>query len=653
MRSRSFLSSAAGLLLLTSATIAPVLADDWQPVAPEDLAMTAEPRAPGAAAIYLYRQVDRDDNEPGEVVYERIKVLSEAGRKYADLEIPFEKSKESVREIRARTIRPDGTIAKFDGTIFEKAIVKGRGIKYLAKTLALPDVQVGSIIEYRYRHSFEPNFVFNSHWILSQELYTRLARFSLQAYSGFGLTWSWPVGFPAGTEPPREKNGKIRLETRDVPAFVVEDDMPPEDALKTRVEFIYSDDEDPVKDPDAYWKRFGKKHFHVVDDFADEPRVMVQALAQIVQPGDADEVKLRKIYERCQQIRNVTFDRQVTAEESKRENLKAAHDVGDVWQRGHGDAFQVTWLFMALARAAGLQADPVLVSTRDQYFFDRRTMNPWQLNSNVVVVKLAGKDLFLDPGTVYTPFGMLPWHETAVVGLRLDKQGGGWLSTPAPVPTDSRIERRAVLKMTDSGALAGKLTVTYSGLEAHWRRLEERDDDARARREYLEEEVKSFVPTGINVKLTNAPDWSSSAPTLVAEFDLEVPGWADMAGRRALLAVGLFGNEEKYQFTHAAREHPLYFSFPYQHLDDITIELPADWQVSSVPTAKSNDQTVLVYSVATDSNGQTLHVKRSITLNLVVLAVKYYDSVREFFQAVRAGDEEQIVVSRSATPTKS
>ncbi len=51
-------------------------AADWPPVTPEELKMTSEPKAPGAPAIYLFRQVDRDDSVPKEYVYARIKIRS-------------------------------------------------------------------------------------------------------------------------------------------------------------------------------------------------------------------------------------------------------------------------------------------------------------------------------------------------------------------------------------------------------------------------------------------------------------------------------------------------------------------------------------------------------------------------------------------------
>ncbi len=116
-----------------------VSGDEWLPISPEELKMTSEPKASGAPAIILYRQIDRDDSDsrtPHEYNYVREKIFTEEGRKYADVEIPFFKENENVHSIKARTIRPDGTIVNFDGKIYEKEIVKARGLKYLAKTIS-------------------------------------------------------------------------------------------------------------------------------------------------------------------------------------------------------------------------------------------------------------------------------------------------------------------------------------------------------------------------------------------------------------------------------------------------------------------------------------------------------------------------------------
>src|SRR3974390_729290 len=209
---RVFLSSTVLVLLLIVVLPSRCRARGFPPVTPEELKMTSEPKAPGAAAVILYREVDRDDNAhtSHEDNYIRIKGLTEEGRKFGDVEIEFDKADENVASIHARTIRPDGSAVEFDGKVFEKVITKAQGLKYLAKTFTLPDVPIGSIIEYRFTYDFTENLIFNSNWILSSDLFTKQAKFSLKPYEAqyYGgtmrLRWTWqggPGGAPATQRP--------------------------------------------------------------------------------------------------------------------------------------------------------------------------------------------------------------------------------------------------------------------------------------------------------------------------------------------------------------------------------------------------------------------------------------------------------------------
>jgi hypothetical protein len=234
--------------------------------------------------------------------------------------------------------------------------------------------------------------------------------------------------------------------------------------------------------------------------------------------------------------------------------------------------------------------------------------------------------------------------------LRLDKEGGTWVTTPLPDPKDSRIERKARLKLTSSGTLEGKLTVTYTGQEALWRRLEERGEDDTDRKQYLENQIKADIPAAADVELSNRPDWDSAAQTLVAEYELTIPGWAAGAGQRALLPVGLFGAQDKRSFQHMTRIHPLYFNFPHQSADDVSIELPAAWQVVSTPKPRDLDHKGVVYSISTEGKNGSLAVNRVVTINMTIVGIKYYPTIQDFFQTVRAGDEEQVILLAAKNP---
>jgi hypothetical protein len=244
---------------------------------------------------------------------------------------------------------------------------------------------------------------------------------------------------------------------------------------------------------------------------------------------------------------------------------------------------------------------------------------------------------------------MLPWTKTGVNGLKLDKDGGSWLQTELPDSTRSQVLRKAELKLNDTGELDGKVTVTFTGLEAAWRRLEERLADDAERKKYMEDELKGSVPVGCEVELTNQPDWKSSSSTLVAEYTLKVPGWVSGAGRRALMPVGLFSATEKHLFDHAERVQPIYFTFPFQRSDDVTIEMPLGWQISTTPPAEKQDQHVVAYTLQAENDKGTLHLNRSLSVDLLLLDTKYYAALRSFFQGVRTADEQQVILLPAGT----
>jgi hypothetical protein len=629
----------------------------FQPISPDELKMKSDPKAPGAPAIILYRQVDRDDNgyTSHEDNYIRIKILTEEGRKYADVEIPFFKDRENITALKARSIRPDGSTADFDGKVFEKSIVKAKGLRYLAKTFTLPDVQVGGIIEYAYTRDLAENLIFDSHWILSDELFTKHAKFSLKRYVGnyeqWAVRYSWQF-LPEGTEPPKEGQDKvIRLEAQNIPAFQAEDFMPPENELKSRVDFIYSN-ESFESDADKFWHNKGKKLNDRLESFIGKKKAMEQAVSQIVSASDSPEVKARKIYARVQQIRNTSFEVRKTEEEQKRAKEKDNGNVEDVWKRGYGDGVELTWLYLALVRAAGIEAYGVWASDRRNYFFNPKVMDSTKLDVDVVLLKLNGKDVYCDPGAAFAPFGMLPWEETSVTGLRMDKNGGSWVQTSLPESSASRIERKAKLKLDEStGSLEGKLTLTFTGLEAMRRRVEERHEDETERKKFLEDQVREYIPAAIDIDLANKPDWSSSENPLVAEFDLKVPGWASAAGRRALVPVGLFGATEKRLFDRAVRVHPIYFEFPFQKVDDVTVDLPLGWMVSSTPPTQDQNARVAIYTLKVDHDAGALHWTRILNIDLLLVETKYYPALRNFFQVVRTGDESQIVLQPASATT--
>ena len=123
MRISVFMRSLPLLLAFTSPAL--LLAQFQQPTG-EELKMTADPKAPGAAAVYLNVEEIANDQLHYQSFYARIKVLTEKGKELATVEIPpYLRSTSRITDIKARTIHSDGTIIPLVGKPQDLLVVKG------------------------------------------------------------------------------------------------------------------------------------------------------------------------------------------------------------------------------------------------------------------------------------------------------------------------------------------------------------------------------------------------------------------------------------------------------------------------------------------------------------------------------------------------
>ena len=154
MRTHTFLRST--LLLLAISSPALVRAQFQQPTA-EELKMTSDPNAPGAAAVYLNIVEIANDPIHFQSFYARIKVLSEKGKDLATVEVPYLRGNFKVRDIKGRTIHADGTIIPLVGKPEDLLISKDKDRQIGRMVFTLPSVEVGSILEYQYVMGYDDN----------------------------------------------------------------------------------------------------------------------------------------------------------------------------------------------------------------------------------------------------------------------------------------------------------------------------------------------------------------------------------------------------------------------------------------------------------------------------------------------------------------
>jgi hypothetical protein len=350
-----------------------LFADSWTQPTQEELKMTEEPAAPGAAAIYLYREERADDKLHGHNLYVRLKILTEKGKDYADVEIPYEGRSFTIRAVEGRTIHSDGTIIPFTGKPYDKMLEKTKTLKYKAKVFTLPDVQVGSILEYRYELAYDDNLVVAPEWYIQRPLYVRKASYHfipsehelVDAHgNGMPAMVAYSALLPKGVTvqyAPTQNTYTLNVEKID--AEPEEEHMPPMHSITYRVLFYYS----VVRNADDFWKTEGKYWSKNADKFMDSGKLGAVA-AQMTSPADTPRQKAEKIYAEVMKLENTSFTRGHGTEENKAEGIKTK-TAADIWGAKRGDLDEIAMLYVALARAAGLKAWLAAVTDRDNGFF--------------------------------------------------------------------------------------------------------------------------------------------------------------------------------------------------------------------------------------------------------------------------------------------
>jgi hypothetical protein len=155
-----------------------------------------------------------------------------------------------------------------------------------------------------------------------------------------------------------------------------------------------------------------------------------------------------------------------------------------------------------------------------------------------------------------------------------------------------------------------------------------------------------MISVASQAELINQPDWTVSSSTLVAEFQLKIPGYAAQAGRRVLFAPGIFGGQQKHIFEHDRRVQSIYFEFPSADVDDITIQLPDGLHPAVLPEAVSQIQPDLIaFTMQVESQPGRLHLARKFSNDILLLDVRNYPALQSFYRMIRSVDEEPIVLT--------
>ena len=621
----------------------------WIDPTATELAMKSEPKAPGAGAVILSYDEFDDSNSAEVVVHMRVKVLTEGGLSAGTVNVPDRvvENDEFNQLFFARTIHPDGSIVEFKATPENlKTVNEDEGSR---KVIAMPAVTVGSILEYGYHFSSQNTLYtyligyYAPIWRVQQPYFVKDAHFLLKGpESNYDPEYvRWVANLPVGVAVSRVKQN-LEVRVQDLPAYAVEQYMPPPSTAFYNVRFFYHSGKQ-----EEYWGRTGASVDDSWSDFDSPTRTLKAAIRDLVLPTDNDETKLRKLYLAVEAMENVEFSRKHSWREDKADGLSMKQNADGVWLRKRGSQESLTLLFVALARAAGYQAYPMAVASRNHAVFDQRVLSWSQMDDMVAIVNVAGREVFFDPGTRLCPFAhVAPWHSN-VIGVSTEKKLVKIRTTPEETYKDFRIDRAADLTVTADGSVSGTIQVVWSGGAGLTMRQDALRDDAHQVETAAEKRLQEQLPDGVEVKLTKLTGLADGEASLVATFSAS--GHLGLAtGKRMILPAQFFVSTAKPQLAPETRTQPVLFPEPYVERDRVVVHLPDGYSIEALPqphvAAIAKD---MGYSATVNAGNPDQHVIQSVrafVLNRIDYKQQEYEQLHKYFAGIANADGEQIVL---------
>ena len=640
---------------------------------PKDLKAASFVGDSAAAAVVLcdYGTTRMEGHGEGlQIVFERItriKILTTAGYDHATVEIPLyhrEDQSERLSSVRGFTYnlvngQVEKTKLEASGAFLEK-----RTPNVNVQRFTLPNVRAGSVIEYAY--TLRSDFLFNlQDWAFQRTIPMRWSeyRVSIPAFYRYKIIYqgTQPLtvdkpsvgavsllvqhkvnGLEAGAYTISAATEMHQWVLKDVPAFRDEPYMTTADDYLDRLDFQLAGEQwpdQPYTDLTDSWPKINARlladdAFGRQLDRGDFLKQQMQALAAKHPETGARAAAVREVI-----MANVRYDG--TNRYSTTASLRKAYDAH------RGTAADVNLLLIAALRDAGLDAQPVLLSTRDHGHVSQEYPMLDKFNYVVALVPLPdGKDLLVDATDPLLPCDVLPRRCLNQTGRLIPPAQAGegrWVSL---APAQHAVHyQQATLALDAAGNLTGQVREEFSGYAAvaARRQLAELGD-----KKFLAELVQQHDGWAVpRLAITNR-DTVTTPLSLRYAFS-RAGGEAAPASELYLSPLREF-MDGRNPFQHSTRRFAVDLGVPQNETLLVTLALPAGYELAEPPknavVELPDGSARFVYNVTT--NGHTVQLLSRLALRNPVYDATQYAELRELYRLLLARQAEKLVIRKKA-----
>lgn len=527
----------------------------------------------------------------------------------------------------------------------------------------LPSVEVGSILEYSYQLRYDDDHYSSPFWQIQQPYYVHKAHYAFTPFKAFlkgiqnetshylvdsrgnavnTLIW-WSI-LPQGAKMETDAVGRYSLDVSDIPSTPDEDWMPPMQTFLFQVLFYYKS----AFNSADYWKSEAARWSKDVDHFAEPTNKIREAVAGIVGPSDSDLDKAKKLYKAVQALDNTDFSRAKGKAELKQLEFHVAKRAEDTWAQKSGSSEDIALLYLAMLRSLGLTAYDMKVVDRNRNVFSPGYLNFDQLDDDVVILSIGGKEMVLDPGEKMCPFGMLHWKHAGAWGNISDGANSQVLQMPVLAPDTAGLNRTGTFTLAADGTIFGDMHESFTGDDATRERWFLKDNDTKEIREKLEEGIGSNLP-GLDFKGYEFQGAADLDSPLKLDLHFTVANYAQASGPLLLLRPNVFGSHAHVVpevMEGKPRSYPIELGHPGNWRDSIDIHLPPGYVVDETPDPVDIDTGFASYHSVATAKANQLHFERDYVVRQVEIPATKAVDFRKLESAILADERGAAVLKK-------
>lgn len=616
-------------------------------VSVDELKETSHPSDSSAAAAILYKKgitsfvLNRDGSFVIKTEVEtRIKIYKKEGLDYANFSLSYYTGgeKESVTFNDAVTYnlvndKIEKTKIKKEGEFTEEI-----NENWTSKKIVLPNVKEGSVIEFKYTFR-SPYLTKINDWYFQYEIPVNQVNYETYIPEFF----SYRININSAdivtlkettTNPNNYREIKTSYSGKNLPAIKAEEYVTNIRNYAANVKHELARTQFPnsiIKNYVVSWEDVVKS---IYDDteFGSELKQSsyfeddIKEISQIINPVDRMNAVLNLVQNK------MTWN--------NRYGYFCKDGVRKAYRNGAGNVAEINLILTRILRSVGIQANPVLVSTRSNGI----SIFPSKSSYNYVIscVEMNNKKYLLDATSKYTSVDILPPRAINYSGriIRDDRSSEEISLTPN---FNSRKVVFGMFTLNESGEISGKVKHHYQDYEA----FDFRETYTKTSEDsYLENLEKRLNGIEIeNYKRTNSEDLNKP---LVEDFSIVANNLVDIIADKLYLTPTIYYQRKRNPFTTEKRNYPIDFVYPFQEKFNFSYAIPESYEVESLPqsTALALPDGLGMFRYVIEVKGSQIQVAVDLAINQAVVSEVYYPDLKEFFKHIVEKQSEKIVLKR-------